>query len=137
MSQTYTMTELAEATATSARTIRYYIAEGLLPGSAAPGTWAGYSEEHLVRLHEILRLRAEGRTLSQIKEVINPSPTQQPDPAPDGGWVKFPVDDELHVAVRDTAPVPKKGLARPLAEVGRAAARQDVDQTNKEEDRHE
>jgi len=134
MSLTYTMTELAEATATPARTIRYYIAEGLLPGSAAQGTWTGYSEEHLARLREILRLRAEGRTLAQIKEALNPPPPPQPDPSPDGDWVKFPVDDELHVAVRDTAPVPKKGLARALAEVGRAAVQTDV---NLKEEPHE
>ena len=44
--QSLTIEELAERAETSVRTIRFYIAEGLLPGPGARGKAASYSGEH-------------------------------------------------------------------------------------------
>src|SRR5690242_10862011 len=54
--QTYTIEELAEQVGTPVRTIRFYIAEGLLSGPGTRGKAASYSGEHLLRLRLIRRL---------------------------------------------------------------------------------
>jgi len=55
-----TIDELAEAVGVPVRTIRYYIAEGLLPGPEGRGKGAVYREEHLLRLR-LVRLLSEQR----------------------------------------------------------------------------
>ncbi|HOU54025.1 MAG TPA: helix-turn-helix domain-containing protein [Myxococcota bacterium] len=133
MDRTYTLLELAEATGASARTIRYYIAQGLLPGPVTQGCKAHYTGAHADRLQEIRRLQGEGWSLAQIKARFSPpDPIPQPVPVPEEGWVVFPVDDTLYVAVRATAPSPRQRLARALAEVGRVAVGQGMDQTTEE-----
>ena len=53
----------------SERTVRYYVAEGLLPKPARPGKRALYSQGHLDRLRLIKRLKdREFLPLSQVKE---------------------------------------------------------------------
>ena len=51
-----TIDELSEQTPTPLRTVRYYIAENLLPGSGSRGKCARYTEAHLLRLRLIRRL---------------------------------------------------------------------------------
>lgn len=64
----FTTEELSHLTSVPVRTIRYYIAEGLLPGSSARGKGAAYTDEHLLRLR-LIRLLAERRVpLADIKE---------------------------------------------------------------------
>src|SRR5882757_4789925 len=53
----YSRSELADATGIEGRTIRSYIERGLLPGAEARGRAATYSEEHLSRLQVIRSLR--------------------------------------------------------------------------------
>lgn len=65
-----TIDELSERTQTSVRTVRYYIAEGLLPGPGARGKGASYSEEHLLRLRLIRRLTERRAPLAEIREVM-------------------------------------------------------------------
>lgn len=52
----------------SPRTIRYYIAEGLLPGPGARGRLASYGEAHLSRLRLIRRLIGQGMRLPEVRE---------------------------------------------------------------------
>ena len=59
--------ELAEETGVSVRTIRYYIAEGLLPSAGARGRSATYGDEHLLRLRLIRRLVEQRRPLAEIR----------------------------------------------------------------------
>jgi DNA-binding transcriptional MerR regulator len=65
-----TIDELSERTQTPVRTVRYYIAEGLLPGPGARGKGASYSEEHLLRLRLIRRLTERRAPLAEIREVM-------------------------------------------------------------------
>lgn len=65
-----TIEELAEQTQTSVRTIRYYIAENLLPGPGSRGKGAAYTEEHLLRLRLIRRLTERRAPLAEIREVM-------------------------------------------------------------------
>lgn len=66
--QGLTVEELASAAACTVRTVRYYIAEGLLPGPSARGKGASYGEDHLLRLR-LIRLLVELRVpLSNIRQ---------------------------------------------------------------------
>jgi DNA-binding transcriptional MerR regulator len=62
----YTLTELCDLAGVSARTVRYYVAEGLL---RAPGQGPGvrYGEDHLARLRLIRRLQREHLPLAEIR----------------------------------------------------------------------
>lgn len=53
----YSLTELADATGIEARTIRSYIERGLLAGAQNRGRGASYSTEHLARLQVIQAFR--------------------------------------------------------------------------------
>ncbi len=65
--QTLTIEELAERAETSVRTIRFYIAEGLLSGPGARGKAASYSGEHLLRLRLIRRLSEQRVPLAEMR----------------------------------------------------------------------
>lgn len=64
--------ELAEAANVPVRTIRYYIAEGLLPGPGSRGKLATYGEEHLARLRLIRRLVERRVPLAELRERVAP-----------------------------------------------------------------
>ena len=57
--------ELAERAGVTRRTIRYYIASGLL---AAPGARGMYGQAHLDRVLTIKRLQAERLSLREIRD---------------------------------------------------------------------
>jgi DNA-binding transcriptional MerR regulator len=64
----YTVEELADAVGVSVRTVRFYIAEGLLPGPDARGPGAtGYTEEHLQRLRLVRRLVEQHVPLAEVR----------------------------------------------------------------------
>jgi DNA-binding transcriptional MerR regulator len=67
--ESWTLSELAEETGLTARTIRYYIARGLVDGPDVAGRGAVYSRRHVDRLVEIQRLQSEGRMLAEIAAV--------------------------------------------------------------------
>lgn len=58
---------LAERVGMPVRTIRYYIAEGLLPGPGARGKAATYGDEHLARLRLIRRLVEQRVPLADVR----------------------------------------------------------------------
>lgn len=61
------LTELVEAAGISVRTVRYYIAEGLLPPPQGAGPRAAYTAEHLDRLRLIARLKDAYLPLREIR----------------------------------------------------------------------
>jgi DNA-binding transcriptional MerR regulator len=69
--QTLTIEELAERAELSVRTIRFYIAEGLLPGPGARGKAASYSGEHLLRLRLIRRLAEQRVPLAEMRAMLS------------------------------------------------------------------
>ncbi|MCC6628064.1 MAG: MerR family transcriptional regulator [Chloroflexi bacterium] len=62
----YTIDEMASAVDVPVRTVRYYLAEGLLPGPGKRGKGALYSGAHVQRLRLIRRLVARHVPLSDI-----------------------------------------------------------------------
>jgi DNA-binding transcriptional MerR regulator len=66
--QDFSIEDLAEKSATSVRTIRFYISEGLVPRPVARGKGASYGEEHLLSLRLIRRLSERRVPLAEIRE---------------------------------------------------------------------
>ncbi len=59
--------ELEERTGVATRTIRFYIAEGLLPGPGSRGKGALYREDHLLRLQLIRQLTEQRLPLADVR----------------------------------------------------------------------
>ena len=64
---TYTISELADLAGVTPRTIRYYLAQGLLPATGQSGPGTRYTTGHLARLRLIRRLQAEHQPLAEIR----------------------------------------------------------------------
>src|SRR5579859_6924312 len=62
--------ELAQRVGVSARTVRFYIAEGLLTGPGSRGKAAAYGDEHLLRLRLIRRLTDRRVPLSDVRDLL-------------------------------------------------------------------
>src|SRR5438105_11175791 len=97
-----TLAELAEESGIPARTIRFYIARGLLGGPVKAGRGASYTAEHLARLEKIKRLQSEGRVLSEIAQILNGGPPGHVTPSPTSWW-QYAIDDDVSVWVRTDA----------------------------------
>lgn len=67
----YTLSDLERETGVNARTIRYYISEGLLQPAYGRGPSATYDPDHLLRLQLIQRLKDERLSLKDIKERLS------------------------------------------------------------------
>lgn len=63
----FSLAELTEASGVSVRTVRYYIAEGLLPPPVGSGPKAYYTRDHLDRLTLIGHYRANYLPLKEIR----------------------------------------------------------------------
>lgn len=64
------ISELAERTGVSTRTIRYYIEEGLLPQPEIQGKYAIFNEDYLIRLKLIKYLKDAYLPLREIKRKL-------------------------------------------------------------------
>jgi len=63
----YSLTELADLAGVTPRTVRYYLAQGLLPAVGQTGPGSKYGADHLDRLRLIKRLQAEHLPLAEIR----------------------------------------------------------------------
>ncbi len=67
----YTLTELADLAGVTPRTVRYYLAQGLLPAVGVAGPGAKYDDAHLARLRLIKRLQREHQPLAEIRRELD------------------------------------------------------------------
>jgi len=95
-----TLTELSEVSGCPARTIRFYIAQGVLDGPDKAGRAAAYGPEHLSRLERIRRLQDEGYTLAAIRGVLDPAALSAPVAAPVSPWWQHEIAADVMVWVR-------------------------------------
>jgi DNA-binding transcriptional MerR regulator len=65
-----TLGELVQRVGISTRTIRFYIAQGLLPGPGTRGKSASYGAEHLVRLRLIRLLTVRHVPLAEVQALL-------------------------------------------------------------------
>ena len=110
-----TLAGLAEASGIPARTIRFYIARGLLDGPVKAGRDAEYTEEHVRRLARIQRLQASGRTLAEI------AAHGAPIDVPATQWWQHAIGDDVVVYVKAGASPWRQKQIR--AAIGEFAAR--------------
>jgi DNA-binding transcriptional MerR regulator len=128
MNSSKTLAELSGESGIPARTIRFYIARGLLDGPVKSGRGAVYTVEHLARLEKIQRLQAEGRMLSEIAHDLggDPPPRKAAPPSP---WWQHAIQEDVMVWVRgDVSPWRMKQIR---AAVDDFASRLPEPETNK------
>lgn len=65
----YAVEDLERIVGVSARTIHFWVQSGLLKGPGA-GRGARYTDEHLLRLRAIQKLKSEGKSLSEIRRAL-------------------------------------------------------------------
>ena len=104
MSNSRTLAELSEDSGIPARTIRFYIARGLLDGPVKAGRGAVYTAEHLARLEKIKQLQAEGRMLAEIVHDLSGGPPART-AVPSSPWWQHVIEEDVMVWVRsDVSP---------------------------------
>jgi|SRR5437867_3718201 DNA-binding transcriptional MerR regulator len=112
-----TLAELAENAGVPARTVRFYIARGLVPGPATAGRAASYGREHLERLRQIRKLQARGMMLAEIARALDGRKRTSSVPEPSAWW-QFPVAADVMVWVRaDAAPWRARKVREALEEM--------------------
>jgi DNA-binding transcriptional MerR regulator len=104
MSDSKTLAELSDESGIPARTIRFYIARGLLDGPVKAGRGAVYTAAHLTRLEKIKSLQAKGRMLVEIAyDLDGGQPVQTAATA--SPWWQHVIQDDVMVWVRgDVSP---------------------------------
>jgi DNA-binding transcriptional MerR regulator len=116
-SQELTLAELAEQSGVPGRTIRFYIARGLLPGPGKAGRGATYGRAHRERLREIGGLQAKGLTLMEITRRLAGEGVRSASVEPTAWW-QYPVADDVVVNVRaDASPWRLKQIRTYLAQM--------------------
>jgi DNA-binding transcriptional MerR regulator len=104
MGASMTLAELAEATGLPPRTIRFYIARGLLKGPSTAGRAATYSPDHLARLERIKELQAQGRVLSEIVGLLDGGETAPAAVQPTAWWRHDVAEDVIVWTRADASP---------------------------------
>jgi DNA-binding transcriptional MerR regulator len=85
----HSLTELADLAGVTPRTVRYYLAQGLLPAVRLAGSGSRYDAGHLARLRLIRRLQGEHLPLAEIRRRLDDLD-----------------DDEIRDLAADDAPTP-------------------------------
>jgi DNA-binding transcriptional MerR regulator len=98
----FSLTTLAAESGVPERTIRYYIARGLLSPPARGGRGAFYTAAHRDRLREIQRRQSEGLTLAEIEREgeAGAARLRLPEPEP---WLQYTLAPDVVVQVRPGA----------------------------------
>ena len=66
----YSLADIAALAGVSPRTVRYYIAQGLLPAASSAGPGPKYGDVHLARLRLIRKLQRDHQPLAAIRRQI-------------------------------------------------------------------
>ena len=99
MKTSKTLTELSEESGLPGRTIRFYIARGLLDGPVKSGRGAVYTAQHLARLERIKQLQAKGRTLTEIAYDLRGG-SRTLTAVPPAAWWQHVIHEDVIVWVR-------------------------------------
>jgi DNA-binding transcriptional MerR regulator len=73
----YGIGDLAELAGVSRRTVRYYVQEGLMPPPLGVGRGNHYARKHLDQLLRVKALQEAGRTLEDIRRILDGGTTAQ------------------------------------------------------------
>lgn len=107
----FTIDELADAAGTPKRTIRYYIAQGLISPALGRGRSAYYTPSHLEELERVKLLRQRGLSIEEIRARRQERPAEPPRGET---WERFRPHPALEVHLRADAPPYVRILAEGL-----------------------
>ena len=125
----YSLSDLARLADVTPRTVRYYVALGLLPSPEAAGPATRYGEGHLARLRLIRRLQRDHLPLAEIRirlermsddeivATVSALDAREPDPSQDPGDTLAFVhslmqQSGIRPAVADRGPTPGVSMHR-------------------------
>lgn len=104
----YTIADLEAETGISARTIRYYITQDLLPAAKGRGVGATYSPTHLLRLKAIAALKEQHMPLAEIRQRLDgirendlAAMLQVETAPPEDRWRRIHLHPDLELHVRE------------------------------------
>ena len=127
----FSLAELADLTECPARTIRFYIAKGLLPAPFKAGRGASYGEAHILRIREIRDWQAKGLTLTEVAHKL--AGEQPPVMESPTAWWSYQLQPDVIVQVRaDASPWRLRQIQRTLKDVA-----SQLGQPNTEKDTNE
>lgn len=110
------LAELSGRAGVPPRTIRFYIARGLVPGPMRSGRGAVYSSAHLRLLTRIKALQAKGMTLAEVGFALSAGAGQRDLPEP-VALLEYELSEDVVVQVRGSiAPWRHKMIRSVLAE---------------------
>jgi len=99
----YSIDDLSTLAGVTPRTVRYYIAQGLLERPEGEKRGAHYLRRHLEQLLLIRRWTEAGLSLERVRELIGGAPEDPPRRAPPPGsvevWSRVTVADGIEVQV--------------------------------------
>lgn len=122
--------ELAEKTRTPPRTIRFYIARGLLPGPNKAGRGASYGAAHARRIGEIREMQSKGLTLAEIAPQLTGEKPLRLMESPTAWW-SYGIQEDVVVQVRaDASPWRLRQIQRALREVAQRLAKPEIEEKN-------
>jgi DNA-binding transcriptional MerR regulator len=110
----YPLSELCDAAGVTPRTVRYYIAQGLIGPPSGAGPAARYDERHLRRLRLIRKLQREHLPLAEIRRRLDALPESEVarlSEAPARGLDS--AADYVARVLRESAPLGSSVAARP------------------------
>jgi DNA-binding transcriptional MerR regulator len=111
----YSLNDLAEKSGIPQRTIRFYIARGLLAGPGEVGRYAVYTQEHLDRLLDIKAKKQSGLLLYEIAVHEKGVPEFVSEPT---SWMEFNISNDVKISVRsDIAPWRMKQIKKVIGEM--------------------
>jgi len=114
------LAELAERSGTPGRTIRFYIARGLLAGPLKAGRGASYGEAHLARLAEIREWQEKGLTLTEIARRLTSGERMRPEMGRPQALLSYRLAPDVVVQVdAEASPWRLRQIERVLRDVAR------------------
>jgi len=135
MAREFSLDQLAAASETPARTIRYYIARGLVKGPSKAGRGATYTTDHLSALRQVKHLQAQGKTLGEIEAMLTTAldGAASPDATP---WWRYELGQDVVVMARaDASPWRSRLIKEAIRELATrlaASRNRDEEEENKE-----
>lgn len=117
------ISELARRAGATPRTVRFYVAEGLLPPPSGRGAAADYGYDHLVRLAAIRALKAGYLPLAEVRRRLAGLSTEEVEALAVAPGDPTAVLDAVSRPLATAAPSSPRGpRPRPDAPTGRGAA---------------
>ena len=118
----YAVGELADLGGVSRRTVRYYVHEGLIPAPLGVGRGDHYGREHLDRLLQVKALQEAGRSLDEIRQLLDGGAAAAARPVvavarplPRAVWRRVTVAPGVELHVSDDVRLPSPARLQELA----------------------